>query len=499
MLNIQRGQRIAGDTASSRSCVPRPTVLRTSKSIPRSRIVTHLNRSNPGPPDAPKDAQSGREWLESILSRFGPVKDRAQSVTTLDFEKPLLELDKRIKEVRKVAEDNGVDVSPQIAELETRARQLRKETYSRLTPVQRLQVARHPNRPTCLDIILNITDKFVELHGDRAGLDDPAIVCGIGSIDGTSFMFIGHQKGRNTKENIRRNFGMPQPNGYRKAMRFMRHADKFGLPIVTFVDTPGAYAGKTAEELGQGEAIAYNLREMFGLRVPILSVVIGEGGSGGALAIGCANKNLIMENAVYYVASPEACAAILWKSRAAAGQATEALRITAPELIKYKVMDEIVPEPLGGAHADPVSAFPYIKQALLNNFEKYRHMTGEEIQLDRYAKFRQLGMFQEFIVKGGDWKNALAERAEATGVFTKAGTWAASEAEARYIEQVVDADERWEKQMQGREDWLNRPAQPPGLARTGIMEMAVSMVEMRRRKQASASSPSAAAASTVSV
>ena len=265
----------------------------------------------------------------------------------------------------------------------TPIQQLRKETYSRLTPTQRLQVARHPNRPTCLDIILNITDKFVELHGDRAGLDDPAIVCGIGSIDGVSFMFIGQQKGRNTKENVRRNFGMPQPNGYRKAMRFMRHAHKFGLPIVTFVDTPGAYAGRAAEELGQGEAIAYNLREMFGLRVPIISVVIGEGGSGGALAIGCANRNLIMENSVYYVASPEACAAILWKSRNATQTATEALRITAPELVRLGVMDTIVPEPLGGAHSDPVAAFPAIKDAIMGAFREYEHMSEREIQLDR--------------------------------------------------------------------------------------------------------------------
>ena len=281
--------------------------------------------------------------------------------------------------------------------------------------MQRLQVARHPNRPTCLDIILNITDKFVELHGDRAGCDDPAIVCGIGSIDGVSMMFIGQQKGRNTKENIRRNFGMPQPNGYRKAMRFMRHADKFGLPIVTLVDTPGAYAGRAAEELGQGEAIAYNLREMFGLRVPIISVVIGEGGSGGALAIGCANRNLIMENSVYYVASPEACAAILWKSRGAAGLATEALRITSAELVRMKVMDTIIPEPLGGAHADPVAAFPAIKRVLMETYEEYSKMTELEIKLDRYAKFRALGQFEEWAVKGSAWRETRAERESGDG------------------------------------------------------------------------------------
>ena len=353
--------------------------------------------------------------------------------------------------------------------------------------MQRLQVARHPNRPTCLDIVLNITDKFVELHGDRAGLDDPAVVCGIGSIDGVSFMFIGHQKGRNTKENIRRNFGMPQPNGYRKAMRFMRQADKFGLPIVTLVDTPGAYAGRTAEELGQGEAIAYNLREMFGLRVPVLSLVIGEGGSGGALAIGCANRNLIMENAVYYVASPEACAAILWKSRGAAPTATEALRITAPELVRFGVMDKIVPEPLGGAHADPMAAFPLVRRALMESYREFEGLTGAQIRLDRYAKFRKLGQFEEFAVRAADWRAARQERAAAeaagAGATTKAGTWAPSEAEAQYIEAAADADEQWDALVQGREEWTNRPVQPPGLARSGVMEVAVAMVEARRRKQ----------------
>ncbi|KAG1676463.1 hypothetical protein FOA52_002283 [Chlamydomonas sp. UWO 241] len=441
------------------------------------------------PPDAKQAsglAGAGKEWITGLLSRFGPVRERGPNVTTLDFEKPLVELDKRISEVRKVAEDNGVDVSAQMVELENRATELRRETYSRLTPTQRLQVARHPNRPSCLDVILNITDKFVELHGDRAGVDDPAIVCGIGSMDGIPFMFVGQQKGRNTKENIRRNFGMPQPNGYRKAMRFMRHANKFGLPIITIVDTPGAYAGKAAEELGQGEAIAFNLREMFGLRVPILSLVIGEGGSGGALAIGVSNKNLIMENAVYYVASPEACAAILWKSRAATKAATEALRITAPELIKFGVMDEIVPEPLGGSHADPAAVFPTIKAVLLRNFEAYRNLSAEEIQLDRYAKFRKLGLFEEFVVKGADLKSAQVARAGSEGVRTEAGAWAADAGEAAYIEGLVDADEKWDKLMEGRQEWVNRPVQPPGLGRSGVMELAVSMVEMRRRKQAAA-------------
>jgi acetyl-CoA carboxylase carboxyl transferase subunit alpha len=350
-----------------------------------------------------------------------------------------------------------------------------------------------------LDIVLNITDKFVELHGDRAGLDDPAVVCGIGSIDGVSFMFIGHQKGRNTKENIRRNFGMPQPNGYRKAMRFMRQADKFGLPIVTLVDTPGAYAGKTAEELGQGEAIAYNLREMFGLRVPVLSLVIGEGGSGGALAIGCANRNLIMENSVYYVASPEACAAILWKSRGAAPAATEALRITAPELVRFGVMDKIVPEPLGGAHADPMAAFPMVRQALMESYREFEGMSGAEIRLDRYAKFRKLGQFEEFAVRAADWRSARSERAAAEtageGATTKAGTWAPTMAEAQYIEAAADADEQWDALVKGKEEWTNRPVQPPGLARSGVMEVAVAMVEARRRKQQGAGGARAAVSS----
>jgi len=393
---------VASSAKKQRLATTKPVILGHNASSRSVNVCVKASKA-PAAPEIVKEKEEksvGREWLSTFLTNFGPVKDRSKSVATLDFEKPLTELEKRIKEVRKIAEENGVDVSPQIAELVNRARQLRKDIYNRLTPVQRLQVARHPNRPTCLDIILNVTDKFVELHGDRAGLDDPAIVCGIGSIDGIPFMFIGHQKGRNTKENIRRNFGMPQPNGYRKALRFMRHADKFGLPIITLVDTPGAYAGRTAEELGQGEAIALNLREMFGLRVPVISLVIGEGGSGGALAIGCANKNLIMQNAVYYVASPEACAAILWKNRGASGLATEALRITAPELVKFGVMDTIVPEPVGGAHSDPASAFPLIKKQLLATYHEYAALSEEQIKADRYAKFRKLGQFKELVAKG---------------------------------------------------------------------------------------------------
>jgi acetyl-CoA carboxylase carboxyl transferase subunit alpha len=323
----------------------------------------------------------------------------------------------------------------------------------------------------------------VELHGDRAGLDDPAMVCGIGSIDGVTMMFIGHQKGRNTKENIYRNFGMPQPNGYRKALRFMRHADKFGLPIITFVDTPGAYAGKTAEELGQGEAIAVNLREMFGLRVPIISVVIGEGGSGGALAIGCANKNLIMEHAVYYVASPEACAAILWKSRDKAPVATQALKITSEDLIRLGVMDEVIPEPLGGAHADPMAAFPAVREAIMKTYHHYKGMTEEEIKLDRYLKFRRLGMYEEFIVRGGQKAAAIEERKKAPGAKTKAGTPCRTPEEAELVEIYADADEKWDKLVADKGNWVLRPEQPEGLSRSGVLELAAAAVQLRRMRQ----------------
>lgn len=466
----QRGSRFAGRNAAPGGR-PRLSVLAAKSSTP---------------PDVPKprpgeERKNKAEWFQAILSKFGPVKEKASNTTVLDFEKPLVELDNRIKEVRQVAEENGVDVSNQIKELEERAKQLRKDTYSRLTPIQRLQVARHPNRPTFLDIALNITDKFVELHGDRGGLDDPAMVCGLGSIDGVSFMFIGHQKGRNTKENIYRNFGMPQPNGYRKALRFMRHADKFGFPIVTFVDTPGAYAGKAAEELGQGEAIAVNLREMFGFRVPIISVVIGEGGSGGALAIGCANRNLIMENSVYYVASPEACAAILWKSREKAGTATEALRITPSDLLKFKVMDEVIPEPLGAAHSDPMAAFPAVKEAIMRNYRRYEAMSAEEIQLDRYKKFRELGMWEEFLVAGGRNKEAREALETAPGATTAAGTWAPTADDAKFIEMMADMEEKWQQTLATKQEWLMKPEVPAGMAQPGLLELAAATVEARRR------------------
>lgn len=330
----------------------------------------------------------------SYLSHFKPLTEKPKPVT-LPFEKPLIDLEKRIVEVRRMADETGLDFSNQILALENKYQQALKDLYTHLTPIQRLSIARHPNRPTVLDNIFNITEKWVELHGDRAGYDDPAIVTGIGTIDGKSYMFIGHQKGRNTKENIARNFAMPTPHGYRKALRMMKYADHHGFPIITFVDTPGAFADLKSEELGQGEAIAHNLRTMFGLKVPIVSIVTGEGGSGGALAIACCNKMLMLENSAFYVASPEACAAILWKSSQAAPKAAEKLRITAQEHYKLKIADGIIPEPLGGAHVDPAWTSQQIKLAIIQTMEELTKMDKEELLHHRKLKYRYIGGFQE--------------------------------------------------------------------------------------------------------
>ena len=253
------------------------------------------------------------------------------------------------------------------------------------------------------------------------------------------------------------------------------------------MDTPGAYAGKAAEELGQGEAIAVNLREMFGFRVPIISVVIGEGGSGGALAIGCANKNLIMENSVYYVASPEACAAILWKSRDKAGTATEALKITSQDLLRFGIMDEAIPEPLGAAHSDPMAAFPAVKEAILRNYKRYEKMTAEDIMLDRYLKFRKLGMFEEFLVRGGDRKGALDALEKAPGAYTAAGTWAPTPDDAKFIELMADMETKWEATLATKQEWLMKPEVPAEGWRTpGLLEVAVAAVELERQEKGKA-------------
>ncbi|XP_042448739.1 acetyl-coenzyme A carboxylase carboxyl transferase subunit alpha, chloroplastic-like [Zingiber officinale] len=345
----------------------------------------------PWPKDIDPNLESGHL---SYLSPFKPLTEKPKPVT-LAFEKPLHDLEKKMADVRKMAAETGLDFTDQINLLESKYQQAVKDLYSKLTPIQRLQMARHPNRPTFLDHVLNITDKWVELHGNRAGYDDPAIVTGLGSIDGKTYMFIGHQKGRNTKENIKRNFGMPTPHGYRKALRLMRYADHHGFPIISFVDTPGAFADLKSEELGQGEAIAFNLREMFGLKVPMVSIVIGEGGSGGALAICCANKLLMLENSVFYVASPEACAAILWKNSQAAPKAAERLRITPKSLRRLKIADGIIPEPLGGAHLDPTWTSQQIKLAVMKAMEELSELDTDSLLHQRYMKYRILGGFVE--------------------------------------------------------------------------------------------------------
>ncbi len=313
----------------------------------------------------------------------------------LDFEKPLAELTTRIDQIRELAEENGVDVTSQIRQLEARAMQLREEIFSSLTPSQRLQVARHPRRPSTLDYIQAISDEWMQLHGDRCGGDDPAMVVGVGRVGGQPVVMLGQQKGRDTKDNIARNFGMAQPGGYRKAMRLMEHANKFQMPILTFIDTPAAWAGVEAEHQGQGEAIAYNLREMFRLDVPIICTVIGEGGSGGALGIGVGDRILMFEHAVYSVAPPEACAAILWKDSAKAPFAAVALKMTSGDLKELNLIDQILPEPTGGAHSDPLTSAKTLKGAIIENLAELTVMTAQQRRQLRYDKFRKMGVFLE--------------------------------------------------------------------------------------------------------
>ncbi|PSO66510.1 MAG: acetyl-CoA carboxylase carboxyl transferase subunit alpha [Cyanobacteria bacterium QH_2_48_84] len=313
----------------------------------------------------------------------------------LDFEKPLCELESRIEQIRELATENHVDVSDQIHQLESKAVQLRKEIYSTLTPAQRLQLARHPRRPSTLDYIQAMSDEWFELHGDRVGSDDPALIGGVGRLAGRPVVMLGHQKGRDTKDNVARNFGMAAPGGYRKALRLMEHANQFDMPILTFIDTPGAWPAVEAESQGQGEAIAYNLRQMFSFNVPIICTVIGEGGSGGALGIGVGDRVLMFEHAVYTVATPEACAAILWKDSSKAGQAAAALKITSWDLKDLGIADQLLSEPLRGAHADPLGAAAILKEALTTHLEELSGMLPKQRRYLRYQKFRNMGKFQE--------------------------------------------------------------------------------------------------------
>ncbi len=313
----------------------------------------------------------------------------------LEFEKPLVELEKQIEQIRELARDSEVDVSQQLLQLETLAARRREEIFQALTPAQKIQVARHPQRPSTLDFIQMFCDEWIELHGDRNGSDDQALIGGIGSIGTRSVLLIGQQKGRDTKENVARNFGMATPGGYRKALRLMEHADRFKLPILSFIDTPGAYAGLLAEEQGQGEAIAVNLREMFRLRVPIIATVIGEGGSGGALGIGVADRLLMFEHSVYTVASPEACASILWRDAGKAPEAASALKITGPDLLNLGVVDEVLQEPAGGNNWAPLKAGEILKEALERHLEELMALSVDQLRQARYRKFRSMGKVLE--------------------------------------------------------------------------------------------------------
>jgi acetyl-CoA carboxylase carboxyl transferase subunit alpha len=313
---------------------------------------------------------------------------------SLDFEKPLVDLQRQIDHLKALATERQLDVDREIAPLERKLEDLRREIYAGLTPMQRVQVARHPRRPYTLDYISRMLTDFVELKGDRLYRDDPAIVGGWARLNGRPIMVIGQQKGRDTKENLRRNFGMPHPEGYRKALRLMRMAERFRAPAVTLIDTPGAYPGLGAEERGQAEAIARNLEEMAEIETILIAAVIGEGGSGGALAVGLADRVLMLENSVYSVISPEGCAAILWKDASQKERAAEALKLTARDLMQLGVIDEIVPEPAGGAHADPDGAARILAAALDRHIRELEHEPAQRLirrRADKYLKIGQVG------------------------------------------------------------------------------------------------------------
>ncbi len=313
----------------------------------------------------------------------------------LEFEQPIAELEAKISELRLLGDDAEINIQEEIERLEEKSRKLTESLFSSLNPWQISQLARHPLRPYTLDYIERIVDDFEALHGDRAFADDQSIVSGIGRLDGRPVMIIGHQKGRDTKEKLKRNFGMPRPEGYRKALRMMETAERFKLPILTFIDTPGAYPGIDAEERGQSEAIARNLREMAGLRTPIVATVIGEGGSGGALAIGVADKLMMLQYATYSVISPEGCASILWKSADKAPQAAEAMAITSEKLKELGLIDDIVPEPLGGAHRDPDAMADNLKRSLIAALDELQGKREDALLDSRYRRLMSYGVFSE--------------------------------------------------------------------------------------------------------
>jgi acetyl-CoA carboxylase carboxyl transferase subunit alpha len=312
-------------------------------------------------------------------------------LTFLDFEKPIAELEARVAELRETATAGSIDIDPEIAKLEAKSAKLLRETYSRLTPWQKSQVARHPERPHFNDYVAGITEEFLPLAGDRAFGDDPAIIGGLARIEGRRVMIIGHEKGDDTASRLKHNFGMAKPEGYRKAIRLMQLADRFGLPIITLVDTPGAFPGVEAEERGQAEAIARSTQQCLEVKVPIIAAIVGEGGSGGAVAIAAANRVLMFEHAVYSVISPEGCASILWRTADKAPEAAEAMRITASDLQALGVVDRIVAEPLGGAHRDPDAAIGAIKGAIMEELDGFSALGRDELLAQRRAKFLAIG------------------------------------------------------------------------------------------------------------
>lgn len=313
----------------------------------------------------------------------------------LEFEKPLYDIQSKIDELKKMSQTSGMDMAKEIENFENQANEYRKELYANIKPSQKLLISRHSNRPNFLDYIKNMTTDFIELHGDREGTDDRAIIGGVAKIGDQSVMIIGTQKGKTTKENLEYNFGMPQPQGYRKALRLFYHANRFNLPIITLIDTPGAYPGIKAEETGQGIAIAVNLKEMAKLNVPIIAVITGEGCSGGALGLAVANKVMILEHAYYTVISPEGCASILWRDATLASTAADSLKITGPDLMKFDIIDKIIKEPMGGAHYNHELMAENLKEALLETLDELKPLSAEQLKEDRYNKFRRMGVFTQ--------------------------------------------------------------------------------------------------------
>jgi len=337
-----------------------------------------------------------RGWSPFRVTKKEPVEEiRLAEIEGLDFERPVVELEKKIEELKNLGAQNKVDFTKEIEGLEKKCEKLKREIFGKLTPWEKVQLARHPKRPYTLDYINLLMSDFVEFRGDRSFADDPSIVAGIAKFGKETVVVIGHQKGRTLQENVMRNFGMPHPEGYRKALRMMKFAEKFSVPVISFIDTPGAYPGIGAEERGQAEAIARNLKAMSELEVPIIVVVIGEGGSGGALGIGVGDKVLMLENAIYSVISPEGCASILWRDAAKAPEAAKALKLTAQDLLTLKVIDEIIDEPLGGVHRDIGFVGRQLEEKIRKYLGELKDLPREELLRRRYQRFRALGKFAE--------------------------------------------------------------------------------------------------------